>query len=195
MAWMVSRAAQAQAAPDTADGEAATWAAGVNDLVDVAYSVGGGFMQNQMSISFSGLAALKQVEGYRAAPYKDQAGLWTGGYGHKLGFAEPKIERSEAEWSAVLVSDLTAAETAVNNLVTVPLTQGQFDALVMFVFNVGVGAFSRSTMLAKLNAGDSTAGNEFGRWVFVTQGGQKVVSQGLVNRRGVEAQLFKGSYA
>ena len=79
------------------------------------------------------------------------------------------------------------AEAAINGRVTVPLTQPQFDALVSFVFNVGAGAFRKSTLLKKLNAGDyAEATAEFPRWV---KGGGKTLP-GLVVRRAAEMLLF-----
>ena len=186
--WFVYRGSQG-AAVDTAEGEAGGWLVGGDDFLNVAYQVGAAIMPGQMEISFSGLRHLKNVEGYRAIPYKDIAGFWTGGYGHKLLAWEHHNERSENEWASILAKDVTAAEAAVNRLVKVKLTQSQFDALVSFVFNVGVGAFSRSTMLRLLNAGDySGASAQFGKWIYA--GGQ--VSEGIKNRRIAEANLFNG---
>jgi lysozyme len=184
LGWMVFRGYQG-ARVDTADGEAAGWLSGADDFVNVAYTIGGG----NMGISLAGLAAIKKHEGYRATPYKDVAGFWTGGYGHKLEAWEHKETRTEEEWTRILAQDVATAETAVNNLVKVPLEQYQFDALVSFVYNVGVGAFRRSTMLKLLNQGNySAAAGEFSKWV---KAGGKTV-QGLVNRRTAEANLFKG---
>jgi lysozyme len=76
-------------------------------------------------------------------------------------------------------------------MVTVDVSQGQFDALVSFVYNVGAGAFENSTLLEKLNAGDYRgAFDEFERWNKVTVNGEKIVSSGLVKRRRREQELF-----
>lgn len=187
--WFIYRGSQG-AAVNTADGEAGGWLSGADDFMEVGFKVANAIMPGGMEISLVGLNHLKLVEGYRATPYQDVAGYWTGGYGHKLGALEHKGARTETEWSRILAADVTTAEAAVNRLVKVPLTQAQFDALVSFVFNVGAGAFSRSTMLKRLNAGDyAGAQSQFGKWVYA--GG--VVVEGIRNRRIAEARLFSGS--
>lgn len=129
--------------------------------------------------------------------YKDQAGLLTIGYGHLVdgqpmeNYTGYPVAISEAAAQHLLRKDLTVAENAVNSLVTVPLTQAQFDALVSFVFNVGIGAFKNSTLLRELNQGDYTeASKQFLRWNKVTINGSKVVSAGLAKRREDESNLF-----
>jgi GH24 family phage-related lysozyme (muramidase) len=115
---------------------------------------------DRMNLSPVGLALLKSSEGFRASVYSDAAGLPTIGYGHKLQPAEsfPK-GITEAQAGAILAQDLLMAMDAVDRLVKVPLTQGQFDALVDFTFNLGEGRLAKSTLLADLNAGayDSAA--------------------------------------
>jgi len=132
------------------------------------------------------LEMLKQFEGLRLKAYQDSAGVWTIGYGHtKKAYPGMVITRAEAE--RLLRQDLVRFERAVRDRATVPLTQNQFDALVSFSFNVGVGAFSKSTLLKRLNQKDyAGAKQEFKRWVYA--GGRRL--QGLVNRREREAQLF-----
>lgn len=127
-------------------------------------------------------------ESYRAQPYRDSAGLPTVCIGH----LDPDLDMSqihtEAECRALFREDLAIAEAAVSASVRVPLTENQRAALVSFVFNVGAGAFQRSTLLRKLNAGDyEGAAREFDRWT--NSGGQRV--QGLVNRRAQERALFE----
>ncbi|MEK6848065.1 MAG: lysozyme, partial [Nanoarchaeota archaeon] len=95
------------------------------------------------------------------------------------------IGREEAE--QLLIKDMVIAEKAVSNLVSVHLTQNQYDALVSFVYNVGRGNFERSTMLIKLNSKNyKGASLEFKRW---NKAGGKVV-KGLINRRQKEEVLF-----
>lgn len=177
----------------SADGEG-----GASPLLDallpVAYKAKSVFgMGLNMYISFAGLAAIKQREGYSATAYKDQAGYWTIGYGHKMKAGETYTTIDEATASKLLASDVTDAELAVNGAVTVPLEQTQYDALVSFAYNVGAGAFRSSTLVRLLNAGDyAGAAAQFPRWSYVTQGGQKVQAQGLLNRRYAEAQQFNG---
>jgi lysozyme len=86
--------------------------------------------------------------------------------------------------------DLKIFERAVNGAVKVPLTQNQFDALVSLSYNIGVGAFKKSTLLKKLNSGDyKGAANQFDVWV--NAGGKRLA--GLVRRRAIEKKLFLGS--
>lgn len=165
-------------------------------LMPVIYSAGAalsGITGGRMFLSLAGLNAIKQHEKFVSVPYKDQAGLWTIGYGHKIEAGESFTSLTEAQASTLLAKDVGKAEDAVNASVHVGLTQHQFDALVSFVFNVGTGAFRRSTLLKKLNNGDPTVAAEFTRWVYVTKGGQKVQSAGLLNRRQAEVAMFNGT--
>jgi lysozyme len=111
-----------------------------------------------MQISDAGLALIKINEGERARVYPDMAGYPTVGYGHKLLPGETFPNRiTEAEASALLRKDVGWAESAVTREVKVPLTQGQFDALVDFTFNCGAGTLRRSTALRLLNLGQYAA--------------------------------------
>jgi lysozyme len=86
-----------------------------------------------------------------------------------------------------MAHDLKKFEAAVNNAVTVPLNQNQFDALVSLAYNIGTNAFSKSTLVKKLNANDIRgAADQFDVWV--NAGGKRM--QGLVNRRAKEKALF-----
>jgi len=111
---------------------------------------------------------------------------WTIGYGHTNGVQHGDTCTPE-QADAWLVDDISDAEVAVNRLVTVRLTQHQFDALVDWTFNEGAGNLESSTLLRKLNAGDyAGADAEFARWVRA--GGR--VLPGLVKRRALEAAWF-----
>lgn len=196
LAWMVFRGAQGSQV-DTDDGQAQGWLNGYDDMMAVAYQVGG---NNDMQISLAGLAAIKREEALSLVRYDDATGkalakgqavkgYATIGYGHKLGALENYWTITQAEADRLLVSDLSDAEAAVNRLVKVPLTQNQYDALVSFVFNVGGGAFSRSTLLRLLNAKDyAGAAKQFPAW----RKSAGVVLQGLVKRRANEMALFLG---
>ena len=107
-----------------------------------------------MHLSAAGLELLKKFEGFRDRVYMDVAGLRTIGYGHRLGLGEcyPK-GITPTQGDAFLASDVAIAEAAVSRLVQVALTQGQFDALVDFVFNLGAGRLASSTLLRYLNEG------------------------------------------
>lgn len=107
-----------------------------------------------MHFSPAGLELLKKSEGFRNRIYADIAGFRTIGFGHRLIAREnfpDGIDLAQAE--KILGCDVATAELAVQRLVTVPLTQGQFDALVDFVFNLGAGRLATSTLLSYLNAG------------------------------------------
>lgn len=138
------------------------------------------------SLSQKGLDHIKSFEGLRLRAYRDPVGVWTIGYGHTGGVKPGQvISRERAE--QLLRSDTGWAQDAVRRNVKVPLSQGQFDALTSFTFNLGAGALASSTLLKKLNAGDyAGAQKEFGRWVHA--GGE--VLQGLVRRRASEAKMF-----
>jgi len=138
------------------------------------------------TLSRNGLDLIKGFEGLRLSAYQDAAGVWTIGYGH-TGSVHPGDRITQAQAEALLQKDTAWAQQAVRDQVKVPLTQGQFDALTSFTFNLGAGALAKSTLLRKLNAGDyAGAQAEFGKWVHA--GGQ--VLQGLVRRRAAEAELF-----
>lgn len=143
-------------------------------------------------INAEGLALIKQWEGCKLTAYKDVAGVLTIGYGSTGPHVKPGMKITQAEAERLLLNDLDRFERAVERLVAVPLTDGQFAALVSFAFNVGEAAFAKSTLLRKLNAGDYEAvPSELARWV--NAGGRRV--QGLVNRRAAEAGLWvRGSF-
>ena len=154
-----------------------------------------------MKMSENGRELLARWEGVRTQVYKDSAGLPTIGVGHLLTEGESHCGKiviggvavaydgglSEAQVLALLGLDLTRFEDAVNSAVTVVLNQNQFDALVSFSFNVGVGAFEKSTLLRVLNQGRyNEVPDQLRRWVKA--GGQTV--EGLVSRRENEIRLW-----
>lgn len=141
--------------------------------------------------SQKGIDLIKQFEGYVLTAYKCPSGVWTIGYGHTDGVKRgQKITRKQAE--TYLKSDLKIYEDAVNKYVTAPLNQNQFDALVSFCYNCGVGAFKSSTLRKKLNAQNyDGAAQEFARW---NKSGGKVLS-GLTRRRAAEKALFNAPVA
>lgn len=137
-------------------------------------------------LSQRGVDLIKGFEGLRLSAYKDSAGVWTIGYGHTSG-VKPGQRISQAQAEQFLRSDVKWAEQAVRDNVKVPISQNQFDALTSFTFNLGAGALKSSTLLKKLNAGDTAGAQaEFGKWVHA--GGQRL--EGLVRRRAEEAALF-----
>lgn len=139
----------------------------------------------------TGLDLIKTFEGFSPVPYEDEAGILTVGYGHKILPGESFNRITARQAQLILQSDIAKAEESVQELVKVPLTNNQFSALVSFVFNVGSGAFSKSTMLSKLNDGNYlSAAEEFARWNKTHKGGELVVSNILTKRRAIEKDHF-----
>ena len=138
-----------------------------------------------MNISQTGIDLIKDFEGFRSEPYLCSASVPTIGYGSTLGITLDSPAISQEEGEALLAKDLRRFERGVHRLCPVPLTQGQYDALVSFSFNTG--SLSVSTLRKKLLRGDyEGAANEFPRWVFA--GGRRLA--GLVRRREAERALF-----
>ncbi|MGM8528511.1 lysozyme [Enterobacter asburiae] len=144
-----------------------------------------------MQTSDKGIALIKQFEGCKLTAYQDSVGVWTIGYGWtqpvdgKPIRAGMTIKQETAE--RLLKTGLVSYESDVSRLVKVRLTQGQFDALVSFTYNLGSKSLSTSTLLRKLNAGDyAGAADEFLRW---NKAGGKVLN-GLTRRREAERALF-----
>ena len=123
-----------------------------------------------MKTSERGLELLTLREGVKTFAYKDVKGIWTIGVGHTGPEVVEGLQWSTSQVRDALVKDVETAEKAINAGVKVNLSQNQFDALVSFVFNVGVGAFTRSTLLKVLNLGNYTeAAQQFDRWVIPVQ--------------------------
>lgn len=129
---------------------------------------------------------VKEFEGLRLTAYKDSAGVLTIGYGHTRGVkAGQRVTEKQAD--SLLRGDLLTAENYVNGL-KLNLTQGQFDALVDFTYNLGAGNLAGSTLLTKIRAKApmEEIQAQFRRWVYA--GGKKLA--GLVKRREWEAQRW-----
>lgn len=141
-----------------------------------------------MHISETGLALIRQFEGLRLSAYRCPAGIATIGYGSTAGVQMGQTITTERA-EELLREDVRQFEAAVSRLVKVPLTQGQFDSLASFAFNLGAKSLEQSTLLRLLNAGDYTgAAAQFDRWVYAS--GKKL--SGLVKRRAAERALFEG---
>lgn len=142
-------------------------------------------------VTASGIDLVKRFEKYSPTVYLDEGGRAHIGYGYLLQPGENIAYMSEPEAAAKLKSKINEAENVIDNYVTVPLTQNQYNALASFVYNIGVNAFIGSTLLKKLNRRDYTgAANEMLRWNKITKDSKKIVSQGLVRRRNIEKDLF-----
>ena len=148
-----------------------------------------------MKTSSAGLAIIKKWESFRSKPYLCPARVPTIGYGSTLypdgravRLSDPAITETQAV--EILAATLVKYEDAVRRYTAnakKPLNQNQFDALVSFTYNVGIGNLQTSSLLRLVNAGNfAGASREFGKWIFSK--GKKL--QGLVNRRADEARLF-----
>jgi lysozyme len=162
----------------------------------------------------AGLALIKAFEGIcdgdpttvNLDPYLDPVKIWSIGWGHAIRLngrflkdaADAALAKSLfpsgitfAEAEALLVEDVAVVAIYLN-AVFPWLTQNQFDALLSFAFNVGIGKFENSTLFKKLKAGDiAGAAREFGRWIHGTdKRGNKIELPGLVTRRAEERKLF-----
>ena len=147
-----------------------------------------------MKTSDMGLSLIKSFEGFRAKPYLCPAGVPTIGYGatyypdgRRVTMQDKPV--SEADATDMLRSMLASYEAGVSRYVLVPVTQGQFDALVSFAYNLGLSALKGSTLLRLVNARDyAGAAAQFLRW---NRAGGKVLP-GLTRRREAERKLFVG---
>ena len=148
-----------------------------------------------MNLGTSGKALIQSFEQCRLHAYLDGGGVLTIGWGHTGTDVYDGQTISQEEADALFVADVAEAEDGVNRLVTVPLTQNQFDALVSFAFNVGTDidedtkaeGLGDSTLLRKLNSSDYIgAADEFMKW----NKDNGVVVKGLTRRRRAERDLF-----
>ena len=142
-----------------------------------------------MKTSDKGIDQIKSFEGFRAMPYQDIVGKWTVGYGHLMVAGDGCVEGSPitmGQATELLRKDLHTAEEAVNAC-GVELEQNEFDALVSFVYNLGVGAFQRSTLLKLIKSGNKLAASgEFPKWSMAV--GKEV--PGILKRRHAEQDCF-----
>lgn len=139
-----------------------------------------------MKTSAQGIKLLHGREGCRLKPYQDTVGVWTDGWGNTHGVIPngPPITQEKAD--ADFARHLEAFEQAINDSVTVGLEQCQFDALVSFAYNVGVGAFKTSTLLRKINLMRfEAAAEQFDRWHIPPE---------ITRRRNGEREQFAGRH-
>lgn len=146
-----------------------------------------------MKTSKKGIELIKKYEGFRSEPYRDAVGVPTIGYGatyypngNKVKMTDRPITEPQA--TELLKVMLKSYENSVKMLVTSELNQNQFDALVSFVYNLGAGNLSKSTLLKKINTNpnDESIKTEFKRW---NRAGGKILN-GLTRRRNEEADLY-----
>jgi lysozyme len=149
-------------------------------------------MQPRFKMSREGLELLKSFEGLRLAAARLADGRWTMGHGHTQ-YAREGATITEADAEALLLYDLIPVVAAVNEAVTVEISQNQFDALVCFAFNVGVEAFRNSEVLTRVNQERMTeAALAMAIWRAGAFDGRRIVLDALVRRRSAEEALLLG---
>ena len=150
-----------------------------------------GIVVDEMLVSNLGVDLICDFEGKRLVAYDDGVGIWTIGFGTTIYPNGIRVKKgdtcTEAQAKVYMQNDLKKFEYAVNSAVNIPLNQNQYDALISLTYNIGAAAFSKSTLVKKLNAGDIRgAADQFDVWI--NAGGKRI--QGLVNRRAKEKLLF-----
>lgn len=140
-----------------------------------------------MKTSDNGKSLIKHFEGLKLSAYKDVGGIWTIGWGHTGPdiIEGLTINKDIAEF--LFDSDLSYFEDKVSNAVFTALNNNQFDAIISFVYNLGMGSLLHSTLLKDLNKGNyQDAAGEFSKWIYVNHSPQA----SLVTRRHLEKELF-----
>ncbi len=146
-------------------------------------------MTSAMRYSRAGLALTESFEQCRLVAYPDSKGVPTIGWGHTAG-VRLGMTCTQDQADAWLLADVQVAVAAVNRLVTVALTQDEFDALVDLVFNIGQGNFASSSVLRLLNAGDyAGAAAHIDDWDECAN----QVLAGLLRRRQAETKKFESA--
>lgn len=137
------------------------------------------------------LSLIKTFEGLSTTAYVCPAGVWTIGYGHTKDVKKGDVI-TQAGAEQLLQKDVNLFARQVINVLHHSINQNQFDALVAFAFNVGMGNFKKSTLLKKVNIGDfKTAAQEFLKWDKDKRNGVAVQIEGLTRRRQAEKRLFE----
>src|SRR3990167_2364264 len=143
-----------------------------------------------MNISEVGLELIRKYEGCKLSAYADPGtggAPWTIGFGHTGHDVYPGLHITQEQADEFLKMDIVWVEKCLSNSVKIEITQNQYDALCSFVYNLGCAALGKSTLLAKLNAGDDEgAAQEFLKW---TRANGRILA-GLVARRKSEMEVF-----
>ena len=153
-------------------------------------------MNMKLRISETLLDAVKGFEGLRLEAYRCPSGVWTVGYGHTQGVTKGmKVNEGWAE--RMLVQDLKSAARDIERLGICEMLcrQGQADAVIDFVFNMGITKLRQSTLLKCIQQGasDEKVCGELKRWIYGTQNGRKIRLPGLVARREWEAKRWSST--
>jgi lysozyme len=145
-----------------------------------------------MKTSPDGRALIEAFEGRFLKAYRDSVGILTIGFGHTSAAGEPRVTReltiTAEEADQILAADLAKVEAQVSRIITKPLNQAQFDALVSFTFNLGPTNLNNSTLARRVNRGDYDVASEFMKWDKA--GGKRL--PGLTRRRKAEALMWNG---
>ncbi len=140
-----------------------------------------------MQVSSVGKEAIEGYEGLRLTAYQDSVGVWTIGYGHTGPDVHQELTITQDQADQLMSADLHKFEDGVTRLVRVPINQNQFDALVSFAYNLGLGSLGNSTLLRLLNSRDyQGAADQFLKWTYA--GHEQL--PGLVKRRKAERAMF-----
>jgi GH24 family phage-related lysozyme (muramidase) len=172
---------------DTSEGSIMDLAGLAGQIADAATPAP---QDNPNALSAAGMAALQMREGFSATPYADHKG-YSIGFGHLIKPGENLATVTVGQAVDLMRTDIAWAVQAVADTITAPINQSQFDALVSFAYNVGEGAFKRSTLARRINAGDPGASDEFGRWIYAS--GQQ--NSALIARRTSEKNQFESGTA
>lgn len=143
------------------------------------------------TVSIAALAVLMVLEGFSAIPYKDIAGVWTNGYGNTAAVTKTTPPVSQEQAQAQLVRHVNVFAAGLDRCLLVTPTQNQYDALMLWTYNVGVHAACSSSLMRRLNEGalPSVWCAQLFRWNKVRVNGRLVTSEGLTNRRKAEHTL------
>lgn len=144
-----------------------------------------------MQLNQAGLKLIKDFEGFRAKAYLCPAKVWTIGYGHTSAAGDPKVVKgmtvTRAEAVEILKRDLAKYEGAVKRAIKKTMNENEYAAMVSLCYNIGPGAFAKSSVVKFFNAGKKQeAANAFGKWIKAN----KKILPGLVRRRAAETALF-----
>jgi len=138
----------------------------------------------------TGISIIKEFEGLRLDAYVGPGGKWLIGYGHAQG-VKSGMSITEAEADDLLRQDLVAFENGIKQKVRVPINEHELGAMTSLAYNIGGSAFSSSSVIRELNAGNRTAAADaFLLWNKISSGGKLVVSDHLMERRQKERALF-----
>lgn len=149
-------------------------------------------IDSELRTSENGLRHVAGEEGCRLKPYQCSADVWTAGLGHTQG-VNPEVRLTEQQVAEYFVEDIAAAERIVSKHITQTPSQGEFDMMVSFVYNLGAGNFAGSTLLKLFNQGDSIAAcNQYPRWIYVNGKNCLIVESncaGIPKRRNKEQHV------